>query len=365
MPFLRDVVAVLAVAAAISSNVHAAVVTDQEQPLINAAAGFHGVGGDSEQKLAQSFTVGVNGDFVGLRLPIAGCGRGDLIIEIRELVGSQPTGPVIRSVRVPGSDVQVSYEGFQDFFLPAPIAVSAGGKLAFTVQTIGEGSYCSYATSPDGDTYTRGDGFFDSRPNPPGWVALKGFASGPHDLAFYTLMDDPASSVASSGRCVIPDKIDPVTGLPLELPISRFVPACRCFQDAGLREFRCGILHPDFFVIRRIPFPLIPGQPYEEVWQFSPLADLDGPVRIRLSGAGFEKPVNIAFSGKTKLSMKNLPAVVKSQEGQTVTLKARAPAKPVTTSGIAIIEYDMKDAGNEFQTRFGLDTTIEEGMFGQ
>lgn len=333
--------------------------------MIDTAAGFLGIGGDSEQKLAQSFTVGFDGDLVGLRLPIAGCGHGELLIEIRELDDGLPTGRLIRAVHIPASDVPFSYDGFQDFYFPTAIAVSAGDVLAFTVQTVGEGSFCSYATAPDGDTYPRGEGFFDARPNPPGWLAFKGFASGPKDLVFYTLMDDPMSSTSSSGRCVIPDHIDPATGLPIELPISRYAPACRCFRDAGLRELRCGILHPDFFAIRRIPFPLIPGQPYEEVWQFSPLAKLDGPVRITLEGGGFEKPVHISFPTKTKFSAKNLTAAMKPLAGQTIVLKAKAPAKAVTTPGVAIIEYDMKDADSKFQTRFGLDTTIEQDMFGK
>lgn len=360
----RSFCAGLAAAMLTVSAAKAAVVTDQEQPLINEEAGFLGVGGDDEQKLAQSFTVGVDGDLVGLRLPIAGCGRGDLVLELRELDGGLPNGRLIRAARVPEGDVPPAYDGFQDFYFPTAIAVSAGDELAFTVQTDGEGSFCSYATAPDGDTYPRGEGFFDSRPNPPGWLSFKDFPAGPQDLAFFTLMDDPAAPGRSAGRCVIPGRIDPATGLPLELPISRYTPACRCFRDDGLREFRCGILHPDFFVIRTIPVPLIPGRPYEEIWSFASLGDLDGPVRITLQGGGFEKPVQLIFPLKQKLSAKKVVAG-KGVSGESLAIKATAPDKPMTVPGLAVIEYDMKDPASDFQTRFGLDTTLEEDLFGQ
>jgi len=43
---------------------------------------------------------------------------------------------------------------------------------------------CGIAHSPVGDTYAGGQGFFDARPNPPGWVPL-----GPiDDLAFMQLV---------------------------------------------------------------------------------------------------------------------------------------------------------------------------------
>ncbi len=370
MKFIRTVFAALAAMASLLTIARADIVVDQEQSMIDESAGFLGVGGDSEQKLAQSFTVGVDGDLVGLRLPIMGCGSGDLLLEVRQLVDGKPTGALLRTLRISPEDVPSSYEGFQDFFFLGSLSVSEGDQLAFTVQTVGEDSFCSYATAPVGDTYSRGQGFFDSRPNPPGWVSFKEFPGTHQDLAFATLMDDPTAMGRRTGRCVIPGRIDPATGRPFELPISEFVPACRCFQDAGAREMRCGILHPDFFVIRRIPFPLTLGQPYEEVWQFAPLADLDGPVRITLEGAGFEKPVQMSFPSKGQFTARDLISATKKwsaprRAGETITVKAMAPKEAMDIPGVAIFEYNMQGAENEFQKRFGLEITIEKDQFGQ
>ena len=193
MKLLAKIAVVCVGALSSVATANAAVAVDQAQPLIDEEAGFLGIGGDSEQKLAQSFTVGVDGDLAGLRLPIAGCGSGELVITLREMAGGTPTGPVVRTLTVPPSDVPFSYSGFTDFFFAAPVAVTAGDVYAFTVETVGDGSFCSYATPPGGELYSRGQGFFDARPNPPGWLAFKGFPTGPQDLPFYTLMDDPSS----------------------------------------------------------------------------------------------------------------------------------------------------------------------------
>ncbi|MCF6262143.1 MAG: hypothetical protein L3J24_00905 [Xanthomonadales bacterium] len=324
----------------------ASYVIDQQQPLINESAGFLGVGSDSEQKLAQTFTVGMDGDLAGLRIPVAGCGRGDLLIQLTRQVDGRPTGLLLRALIVFGSDVPSAYTGFTDFFFPTPVGVSVGDKLAFSVQTIGVDSYCSYATAPAGDTYSRGDGFFDSRPNPPGWLSFKGVPDRFNDLAFFTLMEDRSIS-GRSGNCLIPGRTDPITGLPLELPISNLVPACRCFEDAGAREMRCGILHPDFFIVREFPVPLLAGKEFKERWKFTPLTKLDGPVRISISGGALQQPIKFEFVQKFG-----------KKEPETFTFKAIAPIETSRIQGSALIEYDMQDAKSEYQRSFGVDTSI-------
>lgn len=325
-------------------------IVDQEQPLINETAGFLGIGGNSEQKLAQTFVVGMTGDLAGLRLPII-CGGGELLIQILQQSEEQPTGRLLRALIVAATDVPSSYAGFTDFFFPVPIDVTIGDRLAFSVQTVGEDSFCSYASAPAGDTYARGAGFFDSRPNPPGWSAFTGSLDSYKDLAFFTLMLD-LSRPGSSGNCVIPGSTDPVTGLPYELPISNYVPACRCFADAGAREMRCGILHPDFFIVRRFAFPMVAGKPFEEHWQFTPLTKLDGPVRISISGGGLGKSVGFEFGRKSG-----------NQKTETFSTKAMAPKEAIVIPGSALIQYDMKDAKSEYQRSFGVDTSIYLSRF--
>ena len=330
------------------SIANGAVVVDQEQPLIDSSAGFLGIGGDSEQKLAQSFTVGFSGSLVGLRLPIAGCGSGELVIELREMDGGNPTGPVIRTIRVSPADVSFSFAGFTDFFFPAPLPVNAGDVYAFTVRTEGDGSFCSYATPPSGELYPRGSGFFDARPNPPGWVTFKEFPEGPQDLPFFTLMDDPAGG-GSSENCVAQ-----TSGGAVPLPIDAATPVCRCFEDLIFNELRCGILHPDFFIVRRIPFPLPPGRDYVERWQFTPLTDLDGPVYLSISGGGLQQGQKFEF--------KSRPG---ARRTMTRSLKAIAPKEALDVKGLAVVNYEMKDAQSEFEKAFGIDTTIYADQVGQ
>ena len=340
MSFTRTAFTLASAIAAIVAVAKAETI-DQEQPLINASAGYHGVGGDSEQKLAQTFKVGMTGRLIALDLPIA-CAGGDLIVEIRRQDGGKPTGAVLRTIRASLSSL--GPVSFRRLYLPTRLVVSSGDELAFTVEVEDEGN-CNYATAPDGDTYPRGEGFFDSRPNPPGWVAMNDFINEPHDLPFKTVMEDAADRRA--GRCVAFGITDPDTGEWLELPISRDTPACRCFEDQSAREFRCGVLHPDFYMVRRIPWPLVAGKKFTEKWEFTPLTDLDGPVRMTLKGGGLYKPVYRDFG-------------FKSEPGQTETFEVDgiAPKAGEEVQGIAAFEYDMQDASNEHLKQFGLDTSI-------
>ena len=347
--FIYGVIALLG-AISVAPASHAAVTVDQEQAMIDAAAGFLGIGGDSEQKLAQSFTVGVDGDLAGLRLPIAGCGGGDLVITVRQMVGGRPTGPVLRTLTVGAADVPFEYTGFTDFLFDTPLPVRAGDVLAFTIETVGAGSFCSYATPPSGDLYSRGEGFFDARPNPPGWEAFKGFPTGPQDLPFATLMDDPVSGGGGSARNCIAQ----TSGGAVPTPIDFYTPACRCFEDVILHEFRCGFLHPDFFIVRRIPFPIPPGRGYTETWQFTPITHLDGPVRMRISGGGLAQEQKFQWSAKgasRRTQIRRIPAI--------------APIKATDVKGLAVVEYEMKDAQSEMQKAFGIDTTIFADQIGK
>ena len=332
--------ATICIAAAAFVGVAKAQTIDQQQPLIDVAAGYLGVGGDSEQKLAQTFQVGMTGSLIAVDLPLA-C-SGPTLIEIRRQASGRPEGALLRAIRFTGTSL--GPVGFQRYYLPSGLAVNAGDLLAFTV--ISEGSNCNYATAPVGDTYPRGEAFFDARPNPPGWISQKEFPASFQDLPFKTVMASGTSR--RSGRCVAVGVTDPATGAWLELPISADLPACRCFEDEGLREFRCGAFHRDFFAIRRIPWPLKPGQPYTEVWDFTPLANLDGPVTMRLEGAGHAKPVIHYFGFKAQ------PGTFERKSFQNV-----APLDPKAAIGGAFFDYPMKDATSEYEKRFGVDLTVE------
>lgn len=337
--FIRKLLYACAILFGAGANASAGTVTDQEQPLIDTEAGFLGIGGESQQKLAQSFTVGVTGELVGLRLPVTGCGNGDLKISLVALAGDRPDETSVRRTRnFTAEEVGHPDPGsFQDFLFLSGVTVNAGETYAFTLETVGTDSFCSISNGPVGDPYSGGNGFFDARPNPPGWVAQAEFPDAPQDLPFYTLMNDPA--LPSPGQCVA------ANGLPL--PIPDFVPACRCFEDAGAMEFRCGIHHPDFFISRRFPTPLEPGQPFEQIWDFYPLTQLDAPVRIKMSGGGLTRSQQWVFAqngGKSVIEHK--------------TVKGMAPAAGQVSQGLAVIDYQMKDAPSEYLQEFGVDISV-------
>jgi len=329
-------------------------IVDQEQTLIDAAAGFLGIGGDSEQQLAQTLTVGVTGDLVALNLPVTGCGGGDLVIEIRNVSSSGlPTGAVLAVIRRAPEDVPGPYAGLVTFELDEPLRVRRSQRLAFTVRTEGAGSFCSYATSVEGDTYAGGESFFDSRPNPPGWLASKEFP-GPSDLAFQTLMDNLAPPPPpSSGGCLIPTPGGGPSGFAPNLPV------CRCLRDEGLREFRCALLHPDFFAIRRIPWPL-PDAPITETWEFYAIAPLDGSVRMTLSGGGIQKPLTKSFGLKSKLGK-----LGKLGGPETLVVNGILPKDLLAIPAVATFDYDMKDASSEWETNFSVDRSIDPDQFEQ
>ena len=334
---MRNMAICLSAAAALFSSANAAEVVDQAQTLVDASVGFHGIGGDSNQKLAQTFTAGRTGPLIALRLPIATCGGGDLLIDIANVNADGTPGAVIRSTPVSPSEVPTSYEGLHQFYLINPVPVVSGTDYAFIVRMSVDAStsFCSYAQSPAGDTYPRGKYFFDSRPNPPGWVSSEEFA-GPQDLAFQTIMDD-GSGGASASACG-------VVALPGGGSIPADLPICRCLRDASLREFRCALLDPDFFAIRRIPWPIPVNSTYVERWDVLPLTKFDGPMRIDFKGDNIPAGASFKFKGKS----------FKVLDSRAMTLKS--PGKPVALPGAAVFSY----GGRKFQ----VDTTLPAASFG-
>jgi len=159
---------------------------DQEQPAIDAGELTLAIGGESEQKLAQTFTVGLAGRLAEVRFPI-GCGSGRLEVEIQGTTATgEPDGSVLvrRSFRadaLPG----VVPATFVAFSLPRRLEVAPGDVLAIVLSNA-TGS-CGVASGPDGDSYPAGRAWFDARPNPPGWVPLSP-GSAEDDLPFQTVV---------------------------------------------------------------------------------------------------------------------------------------------------------------------------------
>jgi hypothetical protein len=153
------------------------------QPVFQAAAPTHGIGGASEQQLAQTFTLVHAGTLVGVFLPL-GCASGELEIEVRDLAGDEPGTTVLSSGSYPAAAFVTGVPVFKLFRLPA-LPVSAGDRLALVLRNP-TGS-CGMATAPEGDPYPAGEAFFDARPNAPGWQRL--FGSDVLDLAFQVMLE--------------------------------------------------------------------------------------------------------------------------------------------------------------------------------
>ena len=137
---------------------------------------------------------------------------------------------------------------------------------------------------------------------------------------------------------------------PNALPISRYAPICRCLRDASLREFRCGLMSEDFSLWRHLSGPLEPGQPFEEVWQFVPVAPLDGPVTLSLSGAGLARTVTHVFGKQAKPG-----------EPEVFTVKGMAPDNAKALQGDALVEYPMLDAVDRSQVKLHMDRSLGFG----
>lgn len=133
------------------------------------------------------------------------------------------------------------------------------------------------------------------------------------------------------------------------LPFGDELPICRCLRDDGAREFRCAILHPDFFLLRRAPVPLVAGRSFSEVWEFLALTQLDGPVKVEMTGAGLLDPVLHSFGAAGRQPGKVERFVV----------KANVPKGATSSSDRVDFEYDMKDAGSDLERAWSVDRTIE------
>lgn len=346
---LRIDAAGLSVAAALFGAAHAAEVVDQSQLLINPASGYLGIGGGSEQKLAQTFTAGVTGNLVAIRMPVIGCGGGELVMEVRLAApDGTPNGTLLSTTRYAPATVPPSGADFHEFRLGEPLRIRRSVKYAYTLRMDSSAltSNCSYAKSEAGDTYAGGEHYFDSRPNPPGWLAASEVSDPGKDLAFETIVDTGSGPGpgAGSSDCFIPA---PGGGA---IPIPSYAPVCRCLQDAGLREFRCALLHPDFFAIRRIPWPIPLGGTYTETWEVLPLTKLKGSIGVELKGANIPQPIEFKFGPK---SMRTLDL-------RKATLKA--PENATELPGTAVFSYGGQS--------FGLDRSIPAegfsvGGFGQ
>ncbi|MCA8889400.1 MAG: hypothetical protein KDA46_11260, partial [Parvularculaceae bacterium] len=133
---MKSVIAAMMLASLMQSSLagvaNAAEVIDQSNTNIDTELGFLGIGGEPNQKLAQTFTVGMDGDLVALNLPIMGCGGGDLVIRIVDLdaAGAPDDGAILGVTRISPTEAPARYEGLYGFRLDSSVPLSAGDRVA-------------------------------------------------------------------------------------------------------------------------------------------------------------------------------------------------------------------------------------------
>jgi hypothetical protein len=91
-------------------------------------------------------------------------------------------------------------------------------------------------------TYPRGSGYFDARPNPPGWIP---FGPPGRDLPFYTYMR--TAELTGPLYCAFED----ASGMPNDW-LPNHVPVCGCLSDRVSRANRCWFAFPGFSLWREI-----------------------------------------------------------------------------------------------------------------
>ena len=137
------------------------------------------VGGDDPQILAQTVTSGVAGLLTQVDLPVACVPESDLVLQIRNSVAGLPGSTVVASRTVSGIP---DTEDWKSITLEPPPFIT--DEKAFAIVLSSPGSCGSQAGPFDDDLYSRGAGYYQGPPNPPGTWAPAGA-----DLAFKTYVD--------------------------------------------------------------------------------------------------------------------------------------------------------------------------------
>jgi PASTA domain len=137
------------------------------------------VGGDDSQILGQTVTSGVAGLLTQIDLPVACEPGSDLVLQIRDSGVTIPGSTVIASRTVSGIP---DTEDWKSVTLENPPFIT--DETTFAIVLSSPGICVSQAASFDVDPYSRGGGYFQGSPYPPGVWAPAGT-----DLGFKTYVD--------------------------------------------------------------------------------------------------------------------------------------------------------------------------------
>jgi hypothetical protein len=140
---------------------------DQMQAVIDSTVGGLAIGGESDQRLAQTVTAGIDGRLTALMLPIA-CESGRLVVEIRDVIGGEPGPTVLSRGTFPATRIPNLGPTFQMVPIRGSVNLTAGDQFAIVLDN--PSGSCGIFRGPVGDSYPGGQGLFEALPNPPGWI---------------------------------------------------------------------------------------------------------------------------------------------------------------------------------------------------
>ncbi len=293
---------------AIATTAAALPVVDQQSPYGTATI-VVGVDGTQTRIVAQTVTAGITGDLVRVELGV-GCDGGALIVEIVSLEPGRPVpGTVVRSRTTIDAASIPNPPETRTFDLDTPPSMTAGDAFAIVLRN--ETGSCTALKGPPaagGTTYRGGEGWFRPASGPPdAWFQFLDFGrSG--DLGFKTIVNVPIPSPP----CI-------VNGTATSFP--SFLPVCRCIRDEGLRDFRCALLNPAYFLIRNLPIDIRAGKKFNVKWTLVLYAPTKGVVEVT-------DVLPPGFTGAPKAPLTFFVDQLPAGQSLTLQYEAVAPLKP-------------------------------------
>lgn len=186
--FLSGCCAVICATALLPTSAHAELVVDQSQ---TTAESFSDL--SSGNQSGQTFTVGMTGNLVGLRLRLmgrthsGGTPGSEFIVSLRKTVDGVPEQEILTTGRLTRRYVPVGGAGWVNVRFDPPYQAAAGEVLAFTVEGVSDGGKFGYNVwgMAGGNPYPGGQMFYGFTPEEP--LSTK---EGSYDLAFQTIVSD-------------------------------------------------------------------------------------------------------------------------------------------------------------------------------
>lgn len=269
------------------------------------------VGNDAGRNriVAQTVTAGLTGDLMRVELTI-GCDGGALILEVVNLAPrSSLPGTVVRSRTTIDAASIPNPPEVRTFDLDRWPSMSGGDQFAIVLRNeTGSCTAVKGPMAPDGSSYPGGEGYFrNAGATSIAWLQFLDFGKT-GDLGFKTIVNVPVDSPP----CIVNGVATPIPG---------FLPICRCIEDQGLRDFRCALLHPEYFLFRNLPTPLRVNEKFKVKWTLVVYASMKGVVEI-------DDRLPPGFIGSPKAPLTFF--VDQVPVGQSITLEydAVAPSKP-------------------------------------